>query len=293
MRRRSLFAAKHSLGGLGVLALATLSMAAAGLGGVAAAASKTSKTTAPKTSLPAQARGPVASGQIAYISGDTLEVRNQATGQTTVKITAKTAITATVAVTLKAVAKGSCITASGTKAKNGALDASTVTLVAANGGKCGGGFRAPAGRGRGNFPPRTTSNSTPRRQFTPPANAATAFGKVTGVSGSKVTVDGTTFSLSAANRSSSSKKATSTTVPRPKELTVDVGSKTKYLKTGAGSAKSLKVGECATAFGSTNSIGAVTATRLSVSPATSGSCGFGGGFFGFGGFGGAARGANA
>ena len=68
----------------------------------------------------------MASGEIACISGDTLEVRNPETGQTTVKVTAKTSITATVAVTLKAVENGSCITASGVKAKNGALDATTV-----------------------------------------------------------------------------------------------------------------------------------------------------------------------
>jgi hypothetical protein len=298
MRKLRRSSTGRGLAALGALVLATGSMVGAGPGGVALAASKTQKTTVPKTSLPAQARAPAASGQIAYISGDTLEVRDQATGQTTVKITSKTAITATVAVTLKAVAKGSCITASGTKAKNGALDASTVTLTATNGGKCGGGYRVPLGRGGGDFAPRSTGSSTPRRQFTPPANAATAFGKVTAVGGSKVTVDGTMFSFSAARRSSSkSKKATSTTVPKAKKLTVDLSSKTKYLKTGAGTAKSLKVGECATAFGSTSSIGAVTATRLSVSPATSAGCGFGGSFFGFGGSGfggsrGAARGAN-
>ena len=273
---------RRGLGALGALVLASASMAAAGPGGVAFAASKSSKTTTPPARPTAQR--PAASGQIAYISGNTLEVRSQQTGQTTVDITSKTAITATVAVSLKAVKSGSCITATGTKAKSGALDATTVSLVAASGANCGSGFRSGRGGGPargGNFRRGTTGGSNPGRSFTPPANAATAFGKVISVSGSKMTVEGTIFSFSGAGQSSGSKKrSTPATTPKAEKVTVDVGSKTKYLKTGPGSAKSLKVGECATAFGSTSSIGAVTATRLSVSPATSGSCGFGvsGGF---------------
>lgn len=256
-------------------------MAATGAGGVAWAASKPTKSPAPA------AQAPAASGQISYISGDTMEVRNEGTGQTTVKITSKTAITATVAVTLKAVAKGSCITASGTKAKNGVLDATTVTVVAATDGKCGANGVRPAG-GSGAFGPRTagagahgtgapgagssstgaSSTGAPGRKFTMPANEATASGKVASVAGKKVTVEGTTFSLS----SSADKRTTATAAPKQEKVTVEVGSKTKYLKMGTGSAKSLKVGECATAFGSTSSIGAVTAVRLTVTPATSGSC---------------------
>jgi hypothetical protein len=254
-------------------------MAVTGPGGVAVAASKSSKTTTPPARPAAQR--PAASGQIAYISGSTLEVRNQQTGQTTVDVTPKTAITATVDVSLKAVTIGSCITATGTKAKSGALDATTVSLVAASGANCGSGFRGGRGggpAGGGDFRRGTTGSSNPGRSFTQPANAATAFGKVTSVSGSKMTVEGTIFSFSGASQSSSGskKRSASANTPKAEKLTVDVGPKTKYLKTGPGSAKSLKVGECATAFGSTSSIGAVTATRLAVSPATAGSCGFGG-----------------
>ena len=284
MRNVGRLSNRRGLGALGALVLASASMAAAGPGGVAFAATKSSKT-ATRPARPAAQR-PAASGQIAYISGNTLEVRSQQTGQTTVDITAKTAITATVAVSLKAVATGSCITATGTKAKSGALDATTVTLVAANGANCGSGFRGGRGggpAGGGNFRRGTTGSSNPGRSFTPPPNAASAFGKVTSVSGSKVAVEGTIFSFSGASQSSSRSKkgSTSATAPKAGKVTVDVGSKTKYLKTGPGSRKSLIVGECATAFGSTSSIGAVTATRLAVSPATSGSCGLGG----FGGFG--------
>lgn len=296
MRNGSPFPSRRGVAALGALVLVAASMApmvVAGPGGVAWAASKSSKSPTPHAFA-----GPAASGKISYVSGNSLEVQNAETGQTTVDISSKTAITATVAVSLKAVASGSCITATGTKAKSGAIDATTITLVAASGGKCGvGGFRSGRGAatGGGNFRPRTTGSSGATRHFTVPANTATAFGKVTSVSGSTVSIEGTMFSFSAAGKSaSSSKKSTSTTVPKATKVMVDVSSKTKYLKTGTGSAKSLKVGECATAFGSTSSIGAVTATRLSVTPATGGTCGFGGGFGGggFSGPGGGAAGAN-
>ena len=290
MRNGSLLPSRRGVAVVGALVLASASMLAAGPGGVALAASKPSKSPTPSPAFGA----PAASGKISYVSGGSLEVQNEETGQTTVKVTSKTVITATVAVSLKAVASGSCITATGAKAKNGSLDATTVTLVAATGGKCAagrfgsGGFRSAGGGG--NFQPRTTGGTASHRSFpAAAANAATAFGKVTSVSGSTVNVEGNMFSFSAARSGSSSKKrTTSTTVPKATKVTVDVSSKTKYLKTGVGSANSLKVGECATAFGSTSSIGAVTATRLSVTPATGGTCGFGGFGGGFGGPGGAA-----
>lgn len=295
MKKLSAFATRRAGATLGAIVLASVSMAVAGPSGVAFAASKASKAPAPRPA----AQLPAASGQISYISGDTVEVRSQESGQTSVKITPKTAISATVAVSLKAVVKGSCVTATGTKAKNGALDAATVTLVAATAGKCqvGGGFGSRASRGGGSFRPPAGASRTAPRHFTVPANEASAFGKVTSVSGPTLSVVGTMFSFSGAARSSSGsrKGSTSKSVPKVKKVTVEVSSKTKYLKTGPGSAKSLKVGECATAFGPANSIGTVTATRLSVGPPTSGSCGFSGfgaggfrgGGFGGGGFGGA------
>jgi hypothetical protein len=65
-----------------------------------------------------------------------------------------------------------------------------------------------------------------------------------------------------------------------------VSSATKYLKTGKATASQLTVGECATAIGSTNSIGVVTARALTVTQPTSTGCTAGfGGFGGGGGFG--------
>jgi len=266
----------------GALALAASSMAAVWPGGVATAATKTttSKATQPAASAPA------ASGTIASVSGDTLEVQNPESGQTTVTISSKTTITATVSVTLKAVASGTCLTATGTKTKSGALDATTVTLTSAAGGGCsrrtgfgGGGtarvFRAPSSG---------SSSAKSRPTFKVAANAATAFGEVSSVSGSTIALKGTIFSLSSAfGKSSGSKAKGQTSAPKATKVSVVVSSKTKYLRTGLGSASSLKVGDCATAFGPTNDIGAVAATRLSVSPATSSGCVVGFGGFGHGG----------
>jgi hypothetical protein len=65
--------------------------------------------------------------------------------------------------------------------------------------------------------------------------------------------------------------------------TVTVDPSTMYTTTGRGTAASLAVGKCVIAFGSTNSAGAVAATRIAVSPAWSSGCtaaGFGRGRFG-------------
>jgi hypothetical protein len=61
---------------------------------------------------------------------------------------------------------------------------------------------------------------------------------------------------------------------------VVVSSKTRYSKTEKVTAGALKVGECATAFGSTNDIGVVNATRLTVTQPVDGSCTTGFGFRG-------------
>jgi hypothetical protein len=260
---------------IGALVLAVASLP----GGVAAAASK--KTTTTSSSRPVASNPPAASGQIAYISGDTLEVQDPTTGQTTVKITTKTKITATVTVGSKAVTTGTCITATGTKSGS-SLDATTVSLVAASNGKCAAGGRGTFVRsaGSGGTPrPARTSSTRPRFRF--PANSATAFGKVTAVSGSTIRIEGTMFSFSGTGPSSPSGPRRVSAPPKATKVSVKVTSKTRYLRTGTAGTGSLKVGECATAFGPTSSIGAVTATRLSVSPATSAGC-----FGGFGGFGG-------
>jgi hypothetical protein len=164
---------------------------------------------------------PAASGQIAYISGNTLEVRNPETGQTTVDITQKTRITATVAVSLRAISVGACITVTGSKGKNGALDAATVT-VAPTAGKClAGGLRARVYGGGGHNPPPAFSGGTPRRRFSVPANFASAFGKVTSVSGSAIVIEGTMLSFASPRPGGTHPAA----APKPKKISVAVNAK--------------------------------------------------------------------
>ncbi|HET9059560.1 MAG TPA: hypothetical protein VFN61_06540 [Acidimicrobiales bacterium] len=89
--------------------------------------------------------------------------------------------------------------------------------------------------------------------------------------------------------------STRASVPVRSIIAVVISPSTKYEKIGPGSLSSLKTGECATAFGTANDIGAVTATRVSVSPAPAGGCpsaGAGGDFGLFGGFGGFRGGGN-
>ena len=295
-----------------VSGLATISLIAAACGSGAPSASKSTTTTAAAatgvsraggggpsggrgsggTGIPSGGRGsgggngpggdnfgPAASGTIASVSGGTLEVQNPSTGQTTVDITPKTAITETLATKLTSVATGSCISATGTKATGG-VAALEVTIFTSSNGGCnfGAGFNRPAGSA-GGFPSGGTrfpqTGSRPRTTFTRPANFASATGKVLSISGSKITLQAVRVSFSG---------STTSTSTGPEAVTV--GASTKYLKFEQTTASSLKVGECATALGSTNDIGIVTARSLSVSQPTSQGCtgGFaGGGRFFFGG----------
>jgi hypothetical protein len=254
------------------------------------AASKT-KTTAPATPPPgAPSFTPAASGDIASILGQDLEVQGTS-GQTTVELTAKTAITATVALSLRDVTVGTCISATGTKASGGKVDATLVTVTAAVKGSCleRGGFGAGGGAGfrggsGGGFP-RTTGTVPARFRTT---NVAGVFGKVTKVSGSTISVEGIGFAGFGGRPAPGPAKPTTT--PKAGPQTVVVSSKTRYSKTEKVSAGALKVGECATAYGSTNDIGVVSATRLTVTQPVDGSCTTG---FGFrGGFGNSARAAS-
>ena len=239
--------------------------------GLQAAGSSTSSSSA---GGPPAAFKPAASGTLASVTGNTLEVQNSESGQTTVNLSSKTVITATVSVSESNVSEGTCVAATGTKGSGGSVDATMVAIFAATKGECTRGFGAGGAGGtftpRGTVPDRTSGT---RPRTTRPANFATASGKVTSKSGTKIGVEAVTVSFS---------KGKVTTKTGPK--TVNVSKSTKYTKSERVEAGSLKVGECVTATGSTNSIGAVTATTLIVSQPTSSGCstfgGFGGAFGG-------------
>ena len=186
---------------VGTMAVISLVAAACGGGGGSAAAStsssnkpvaaKTSATNSPSAPLatglqaaastgsksgsssgsgssggPPAAFRPAASGKIASVTGDILEVQSAESGQTTVNLSSKTVITATVSVSESDVVKGTCISATGTKGTGGIVDATTIALFAATKGECTRGFGAGGGGGGFRFPggtvPRRTTGTRPR-----------------------------------------------------------------------------------------------------------------------------------
>ena len=250
-------------GGIGLL------VSACGSGGSSSAAKTPPSVSPSPTTTPARSGPrPGAFGTLAAISGSNLEVQNPNTGQTTVIVDSSTRITATAAITPSALSPGMCANAVGTKTSTGLIDANSVTVSQPSGSSCsttrgpgfGGGF--PGGqRGSGGFRPGGTPNasagqngsgSTAARR--PPANLARVDGTLSAVSGSTLQIKGST--------STSAVQVTSTT--RLSEIEVS-------------SLSALKVGDCVAAFGSANSIGAVTARSLTVTPAGPNGCT--GGFF--------------
>jgi hypothetical protein len=233
---------------------------------------------------------------VAAITGQSMEVQNQQTGQVTVSWTPSTRFSQTVTVPASAVAVGSCVTVNGTSA-NGAIEATSVTISQPSStGSCTGGRGGVPGRGQrppGTFPNRTptsggtTSGTRPRGA--PAANFGFASGKVTAVTASTLTVDG--FS-SADFRARS--ESTPSTVPAATSVKVDLKSTTTYDTARTAAASNLAVGDCVTATGSSSSNGSVTASTIRITSTGGKSCTAGAGRFGgFGGFRGGGGGAPA
>jgi hypothetical protein len=263
----------------------------AGLAGAAAASSTT--TTQPTTTF--------ATGKIALVTGSTLEVQS-ATGQTTVTVSSSTVLRRVETLSASAVKVGACVTASGKASGKTSLSATTVTLlVTAPGSKKGsqpctfanrGAGAAGRGFGAGGGAPRGGSGS-----FSGGSGAAskfrnrlkdvsTAFGAVTSTSSSSIKVHGRLISLASRTVSTKSKSKTPAALPMT-TVTIKLGKSTIISETVAGKSSDLVAGQCLTAVGPANSIGAIAAVTATVSAPTSAGCTAGGGGFG-GGFGGPA-----
>lgn len=276
---------------------ATAALAVAGTL-VACSSSKTSGSGAAATSQPAPAssgsspssssgarpaRGvrPAAQGAIAALAATSLEVQSPQSGQVTVTFGPKTAFTQTTAAAKASVVVGTCVAAMAARSQSSgsaapstpapsaspparatSFTAATVVITRPANGTCNGGFgglngsAAPSGAPSGAFPSGAPSGGFGRGGFG--GFAARATGKVTAVTASTMTVVGSTRS-------------------GPITYTVSVDPSTMYTATGSGTSASLAVGKCVIAFGSTDSTGAVAATRIAVSPASSSGCtvGFG------------------
>jgi hypothetical protein len=236
----------------------------------------------------AAGRGPAASGEIAAVAGKTLQVQSSS-AQTAVTWSASTTFTKSVPATL---ASGDCVTVVGTPASGADALTATSVRVLSSGGTC-----APGQQGGTDGTPRAFPSGGGRRGGTPPSGApgggagpsgapggggadfATAFGKVTSVSGSTVVLSGTLRSGGGRFGGSpgATPTATPTATPSASSITVTLGSSASVLATAKGTGADAKVGTCATATGKADSGGTVAATAIALSPKGANGCtaGFG------------------
>jgi hypothetical protein len=270
-------------------ALAATVMLLAGSLGLAACsggASGSPKPTAAPSSTAASSPGtgggpqrvgfaPAAQGEIAAISGHTLQVQSTS-DQTAVTYTAKTAFTAERTVSLSAIKVGSCIVAMSSSASRASdpLTATTVRVTAASGGNCTGGFGAgrpngrvlPSGAARpSRFPTGERPSGFPtglRRSGV--AGGGNAFGGL--VAGKVTAVSGATITVAAAARAGASSSGSTSS------RTVQVTSKTTYTTTGTATSSALRVGLCAVVTGKADTTGTVAATRIALSNKVNGTC---------------------
>ncbi len=237
------------------------------LGVVACGSASAGGNTGAATPSPSGGRGGFARnaafGQLVQINGQTL-ILSGTSGDSTVTYAPTTPITQTSTGTVADITSGACITATGTKGGDGTVTASTVILSAPVKGSC---TNAGFGGG-GTFSPRPGASFSPRPSFSPPAQAAgfTAVrGQVKSVTGTSVTLTGSTGTTT----------------------TIDVPTTVKVTTSSVVTATALQTGECVTALGPKDSSGTVAAQALTISPMGANGCtvGFGGGFGGRGGFG--------
>jgi hypothetical protein len=151
---------------------------------------------------------------------------------------------------------GACVTATGTRNSKGVVAATRITISAAVKGSCTSGFSGRGGSRPNGGAPRSGNGTPPAGGFGQRGNLGFAFGSVTKVSGSSITVKGTKVGSS----------ATQTT-------TVTVSSKTSLLHTATVKASAVKVKMCAFVNGTSADKGlTVKATNVALTPETKGTC---------------------
>jgi hypothetical protein len=200
---------------------------------------------------------------IAALSGTTMQVQSQQSGQVAVSWSGSTTFTHTVSAALSTVKAGDCLTAAAATGATGsaaAFTAATVTVTAPVNGTCGTGF---GGGGAGGGTPRAGGSGRPSGFPSGgagrPAAGAFTTGTVSSVSGSEIVV-------SAQQRGASGSSSAPTTV------TVTTDASTKVTTVASTSSSSLQVGKCVTAQGTADSSGTVAATSVRITDPVSGQC---------------------
>lgn len=211
---------------------------------------------------------PGATGQVAAISGTTMQVQNPQSGQVAVKWTSSTTFSHPVTVALSAVRPGDCVVATASSSSSSSsFTATAVTVSSPVNGQCtgpGGGPRPggfPAGHRPSDFPSGASHRPGAGRGGGPP-NGGFVAGTVSSVSGRSIVVAARQFgSGSTTNR------------------TVSLTQQTKITKQKATTPSALKAGLCVAAQGNADSTGTVTATRVRITDPVNGQCtlGLGGG----------------
>jgi hypothetical protein len=275
-------------------------LAACGSGNTASAAdnSATTNNSAGASTGTGTGRGfPGVNGQIAAVSGKTLQVQGS-NSQTAVTYTTSTALTQVVSAAESALAVGKCVSvtpvASGT-GSTGAADTSTpITAASVSISDPVNGSCSTSGGMGGGFGGRPAGATGATGSFTPPAGASGATGATGarvgrggfgGANGTIASISGDTMTVTM-TRPAGATGATGASATTTSNRTVTLTSSTTYTKSAKAADSALAVGKCVSANGSTDSTtGALTATSITIRPATDGTCSTG--------FGGAAPGAAA
>jgi hypothetical protein len=250
---------------------------------------------------------PFARGQLVSKSGATLDIQGF-NGDSKVIVTGSTKYQQMQSADASAVKVGECVRVTGTGSASKGIAATNVALSpaaskctrATGAGGFGGGFgggrfrnrnggangnantgnggQAPLGFGN-NGGAANDNGGNGNGNRTGNANRAdfgNVSGKVTKVSGDKVTVKGVV--VQAPTKANAKPKMSTKTVA------VTLSDSTRYSQTTTATADALTVGTCVTAAGTADSVGTVTANTVVVSQPVNGSCTGGFGFGGRGGF---------
>lgn len=225
-------------------------------------------------------------GPVASLGASSFRVQDPRSGQTTVNWSTSTTFRQVSTVPASSVAVNDCVAVTGTES-NGTLSAKSVTVTPApSGGTCtnpghpsrpaSGGlpWGGPGGPG-GRFPHPDNPDHTPPSGSAPPANGPSdfgiAFGQVTAVTSSTLTLEG----FSSADRPEPDGANGSGTPPTPPAATsvqIQLSSSTTYRKIASAAASDLAVGDCVAALGPRASDGSVTASDVTITSSGGSSC---------------------
>lgn len=217
---------------------------------------------------------PFTSGMLSALTGSTLSVQARNGSTTMVVVISSTAYQQTKTATASDIAQGDCVRVVGTGSTTKGIQATTVVLTKPTSKGCSarnalGGSGSGARRFGGGTPGSTPFTSPNGSAGTVPTNIAAAFGTVSSVSGSQLTVK---EQAPTTTKKTKTKAKTGTVV-------VTLTGSTTVTETVKGAVGDLAVGSCVNANGTVDSLGTITAKSVTISQPQNGSCG--GGFGGF------------